>query len=492
MHVHTIVWATFTLLAVRALYRQVNGPGWGAVLALAMYTFDDARGAPVAWIANRNAFVACSISAWALYLYIRGRNGEQRATLATPLVFAISLLGGEGAMAITPYALAHVLFLQQGPLSKRLASLWPFASVAVLWALVYRSLGYGISGSGVYFDPLREPGEFLRMLPERFAMLWFAQLGGPWSEGWNGYSVMFPGLEVIVAVLAVLALAGAAVLFTPILKRDAVARFWLFGGILSTLPACGAFPADRLLPWVSIGGMGLTARFLSAFIDSRPGPGFELSVSRVGAFLAALAHLVSGPLLFPLRATGISQVRAALDRADQSIPSDPGVKDKVVVLMNPPADPFASYIPVTRAVLGIPRAKTQRWLADGTTDVKVTRLDDRTLRVEPDGGFMILTSERLFHNARRNPYHPGDVVNLPELRVTIDEVTSDGRPRVVSARLDRPLEDPSYVLMSWQGGGYAPYTPPAIGPTETLPAADLVTVMYGPDSPVTKWLDRKR
>jgi hypothetical protein len=322
-------------------------------------------------------------------------------------------------------------------------------------------------------------------------MLWFAQLGGPWSEWWNGYALMFPGSEVTVVVLAVIFLSFAALLFAPLVKRDAIARFWLLGAALSTLPACGAFTADRLLPWVSVGAMGLTARFLRFYIEAPPAGGWYRGAARIGAFSAVLSHLVLGPLVLPLRVTGNVQVSEALERAERSVPSDPGVRDRVVVYINPPADPFASYVPVQRAVLGIPRARNQFWLADGSTGLRVTRVDDRSLRLRPERGFMIFPTERLFRNTRRRPFHPGDVVTLPEFEVTIEEVTEDGRPKVALARLHRPLEDAGYSILAWEGAGYRPFTPPAVGAETTLPPVDLVAALYGSETAISRWLAKK-
>ena len=491
MHLHSVIWATLTVLAVRAVYRTVNGSGFEAALALAFYALDDARGPPISWVANRNAFVACSVSVFAFYLYLRGRAGARGPAVAAPAVFAVALMGGEGAMAITPYLFAHALFVQEGALKARFASLLPFVGVTLAYGFTYRALGYGISGSGLYFDPALEPSDFFRVFPERFTMLWFAQLGGPWSEWWNGYAIMFPGTEVVVAVLAVLFLAFAGVMFAPIVKRDPIARFWLLGAALSTLPACGAFTADRLLPWVSMGAMGLTARFFRYYVEEPPEAGLYRHVARIGAFCAVAAHLVLGPLLLPLRVTGNVQVSDALERAERSVPSDPSIRERVVVYVNPPADPFASYVPVQRAVLGVPRAKNQFWLADGSAEIQLTRVDERTLRVRPAGGFMIFPSERLFRNTRRRPFRPGDVLTIPEAEVTIEEVTDDGRPKVVLTRLHRPLEDAGYAFLAWDGAGYVPFTPPAVGAETTLPAVDLVAALYGKETAVSKWLAKK-
>lgn len=489
MHLHTLAWHVLSVAAAGALYVSVLGGAsrFTAMLALAFYALDDARGAPVAWVANRNELMSCAISLCAITWHRRASNGERAFRFLAPAALAFGLLASEGAIAVTAYLFAHVVFVEAGPLGKRLLRLLPYAAVTVAWAAVYRALGYGISHSGVYFDPLGDPSGYLNALPERFTMLWLSQLGGPWSEGWNAYSVMFPGVEVVVLMLAVIVITGTALLFAPLLRVSATARFWLAGALLATLPACGAFPADRLLPWVGVGAMGITAEFFASVV---------LRVrtdllARVGSLCVVAAHLVMGPFLLPLRAMGIAQVRAAIERGDRGVPSDPSIASKVVVYLNPPADPFASYIPITRAALGIPRPLGQRWLSTGAgSEVLVERLDERTLRVKPAGGLLTLPSERLFRNTKHHPFRAGDVVDLPESRITVTQVTSDGRPRVVEARFDRPLEDPSYVFLEWKGATYVPFELPAVGSPVTIPPVDLVTVAYGPDNPFTRALGR--
>lgn len=489
MHLHTLAWHLLGVVAAGALYRSVfaDAPGWTAMLALAFYALDDARGAPVAWVANRNELIGCALSLWAITWHRRASGGRTRFHLLGSAAFALGLLASEGAIAVTGYLFAHVVFLESGPLPKRLLRLWPYATVTFVWAAIYHALGYGIARSGVYFDPLSNPAGYLGALPERFAMLWLSQLGGPWSEGWNAYSVMFPGAEVVVAVFAALVLIGAGFLFMPLLRTSATARFWLTGAVLATLPACGAFPADRLLPWVGVGAMGITAEFFVSVAELSPTNLF----ARAGAAAIVFAHLVMGPLLFPLRAAGIAQVRAAIERADRGVPSDPSIATKIVVYLNPPADPFASYIPITRAALGVPRPKGQRWLATGAgADVSVERVDEHTLLVKPKGGLLTLPSERLFRDTAHFPFHRGDVITLAETRIAIAEVTPDGRPATVLAHFEKPLEDSSYVFLAWKGATYAPFELPPVGSTVTIPPVDLVTVAYGPDNPVTRALGR--
>ncbi|MBM4363749.1 MAG: hypothetical protein FJ104_13800, partial [Deltaproteobacteria bacterium] len=334
--------------------------------------------------------------------------------------------------------------------------------------------------SGVYFDPIGATGSYLRALPERASMLWLAQLGGPWSEGWNAYPVMFPGLELWVAGLAVVVLGIWAVAFRPLLRDDPQMRFWLGGALLATLPACSAFPADRLLPWIAVGASAATAQVFLLAVEHRG------RLARLLAHGVVGAHLVVGPLLLPVRAAGITQVRASIERADRGLPRDPSVAGVDVVLVNPPADPFASYLPITRAALGVPLPASQRWLLTGARPVDVERVDDHALRLRANGGLFLLPSERLLRDPRTRPFVVGQRVETAGLTLEIAEVTPAGAPEVVVARFARPLDDPRTRFFRWEGDGFVPLEPLSPGETRRLPAADLVAVAYGKDSAVTQ------
>jgi hypothetical protein len=143
---------------------------------------------------------------------------------------------------------------------------------------------------------------------------------------------------------------------------------------------------------------------------------------------------------------------------------------------------MASYISITRAALGEPRPRALRWLASGPGPVHVERVDERTLRVTEDHGFIRLPSEALFRSVRTRPFAPGDEISLDELHVTIVSATDDGRPAEILAQFERPLEDSSFVWLVWKGAGYAPFVPPKVGAHVTIPETDYYKVAYPPGS----------
>ena len=191
---------------------QVRVSPWVAGVAFALFAFDEARAATIAWLCNRNALIALAFGVWALLAHDRARaDGDRRAAWLAPAWFALALLGGEGALAMLGYLASYALFLDRGPLLRRAATLLPYIGVMLGWAVLYVSLGYGASGSGFYIDPVREPLVFLRMLPERltiYTVAMFEGVSADWYNvaplfGWNPRPTLLPISAALVGLLCV-------------------------------------------------------------------------------------------------------------------------------------------------------------------------------------------------------------------------------------------------------------------------------------------------
>jgi hypothetical protein len=184
-----------------------------------------------------------------------------------------------------------------------------------------------------------------------------------------------------------------------------------------------------------------------------------------------LVHVVLAPPMLIYRSRSMVAVAAIFDRADAGIPSHPSVTDRTVVLVNTPSDAFGGYIIVGRAAGGRPRPAHLYWLASAVSPVTVQRVDDRTLRISPEGGFLRQQVDQML----RAPGHPllqGERIALSGVTIEIESVTG-GRPLTAVARFDRPLDDPSLVWRRWGGRTFVAYTPPRVGATEVLPALNM-------------------
>src|SRR5262249_18698494 len=110
------------------------------------------------------------------------------------------------------------------------------------------------------------------------------------------------------------------------------------------------------------------------------------------------------------------------------------------------------------------------------SEVRVTRLDDRTLRVRPATGFLALPSE-LMQRDPRDRMPVGYQVHYSDLTIEVTALTQDGRPAEILARFDHPLEDPSYEFYEWRGLQFEPFVLPRIGSVLTLPRVDFTKLL---------------
>ena len=471
-HAHTLVWFTLLLAVLASLYRQLHAP-WVAHLALLLYALDDARGWVLGWTANRNVIVAAVFAFAALLAHDRARrSGWRTGAWLAPALYAAGLLGGEAALAVTGYLLAHALFLDEGSLARRLLRLWPYATLSLVWLAVYRALGYGTVGGDMYVNPLDTPLLFLRVLVERLPILAAAQLGAGLSDAW---AVLPPAAQAAGYALALLVLALFGALVAPFWRRSAACRFWTTGAVLSLPPVCATFPMDRLLVFAGVGAMGTVALFLSEWL--RPQPALSPTRARhvvTGAAAALLVgfHLVLAPLLLPARVLLMGVLVGMGDRLEASIPRDESIRGRSLVILGSAAE-MTTFPPwMQRQLQDVPRPRSFRLLANSFGALRVTRLDERTLRIRPQRGFLDNELLRMVRGVSR-PFHTGDEVVLSDMSVRVREALPDGRAAEADFSFRVPLEDASLLWTRLQAGGaLRPWAPPAVGETLTLASVE--------------------
>jgi hypothetical protein len=478
MHLHSLLWFAVVLLLLAQLYRRLLGRAdqvWLPALALLLYAIDDAHAMTLGWIANRNAILALALGIPVLILHDRAaRDGDRRARNAAPIVLGLALLAGESALAVLGYLFAYALFVDRAPRMRALLGLWPYAAVLALWAAFYRGAGFGAHGSGLVIDPGGEPLRFLRAALERAPVMLAAQVAIPPSDAWEAYPLLASWLQPAVLAWVCLVLLAFALAIRPILRDEPAARFFALGSVLSALPVSAQFPHDRLLLFIGLGAAPVVALLIARVLapDARPVPRF----SRAAGYACIGLHLVLAPLLLPARVLAPWHGEIMIGRGDRSLDDSAAVRDKTLVLMNPPLDAYAAYLPPARAAQGRNRPRAVRWLATAGSDVRVTRVDDRTLRVRPTIGFLALPSEHMQRDPRdRMPV--GYRVRYSDLTIEVTALTPDGRPAEILARFDRPLEDPSYEFYAWHGLQYEPFALPKVGASLVLPRVDFTKLL---------------
>ena len=462
-HAHSIAWFFLALLAASGLYRRIFQRGApdlaAATLALLLFAMDDAHGPTVGWLAARNALMAftfATLSVSALDAW--RREGSRRAAVAGPVLFGLALLSGEAALGATAYLLAYALFLDEGPLARRLGRLWGHGAVLAVWAVAWVGLGYGTSGTTHYLDPVHEPLAFLAQLVARMPVLLLAQVFLPWSDLWPVYPSVAPALPYIVWGFALVSLAIVALVVAPLVRRDPRARFFALGAVLSVVPISAGPPSDRLLLEPGLGAMALAALVVVAFLrrgdaasatrssgEGAPGRG-RRAVLGASTVAIAVVHVVANLYWLPVRSRTNSFFAPVFARANDTIPKTPDVAGRSVILMNPPFEPLALYASFTRDAEGTPRPAHLRVLATGASAIDVTRVDASTLRVRPERGFLSSAADTMQRSARR-PIGRGIVAELEDVVVEVTETTSDGRPAEALFHFRVPLEDASLVFL---------------------------------------------
>lgn len=468
MHLHNLAWYAAVCLGAAVLFRRLIRPAWVAGLAGLLYAVDDAHSFGIGWVANRNGIMAAAWGIFTLYLHDRWRrDGWRFGAVAGPAVLAVGLCSSEATIAVTGYLMAYALFIDRAPLRVRVATLVPYGAISVTWLLAYWYAGHGTTGSGIYNDPFREPLLFLSEGAQRLPVLLLGQLGTPSASLWSFLTADLARLHLVWAVVF---LVFVGWMLWPMLRDDALARFWAVGMVLATVPFCATFTNDRLLFLTGLGGMGLVAGFFGARAEravwtsggARHWAGRILAVGWIGL------HGVFSPLWTPASTLTMATVGAAIERASQSAPNGPEAKDLTVVIVNTPSDFLSCFVPVHRAGRGEVVPKHMWPLYAGIQGVRVERTAANALTVRAEGGFLPRGWSQVFRGSGY-PVEPGYRVELDGLTVHVLAVTTDGQPQEVVFEFDVPLEDPSLRFVGWVGESYQPFELPEVGESVDIP-----------------------
>ena len=466
MYAHNLLWMWVLLLIAGRVYSGLCDTPGLAGLALLLYAVDDTHGAAVGWIAARNALLATALTLPALLAHHRARTADGR-WWAGPLWLCAGLLAGETALGLGGFLVAYALCLDRGRLTTRALSLLPYGAVVVLWWVGYKAAGFGAHGSGLYTDPGREPLLFLHSLSQN----WPALLAGQFGLGFPpiGDMTAWASPEALPSLLqaSILTIAVLAAIAWPVLRRDAHARFWALGCALSALPVAASVPGERLLVFSSLGAGGLLAKLIAHY-GTRAALTTGPRLPRLLFGLLVLTHLVAGPLGLPMRSASMKLLGLTLERAEQSLPSTPEVRDQTFVLLDAPFDVLASHLQLMREVTGTPRPRHLYWLSSGSSATSFEVTSPSSLTLTPERGFLYTRLERHYRGTP-NELGVGAEVKLSEMTAHVLEQTADGRPAKVEFRFRRPLSDPSYRFFHFHAGRFRPAALPAPGVRVRLP-----------------------
>jgi len=475
MHLHSLLWLAALLTVVAFAYRKLLGPGLATGLSTLAYALDGGHGITVGWLATRNMIVAATfaIAAFALHDAHR-RRGFRLGAWLSPLVLLLGLCSAELALGIMGYFLAYALFLEPARGWRRALTIAPHLGVVAGWAVVYRALGFGTHGTGLYTHPVEEPGAFLGAVAERWPVLVTSQMTLPFSD----VSSVVPGAEPLVAaVMLLLGIAVALYLFPALLRDEPRARMLAAGALMAAVPCCTTFPHSRLLILVAFGFFGLLGLLIARHAD-HPWPSRG---RRLLAGVLVARHLALAPLLLVTGSLSPRTIAAILDRASRSLPSEPMIAKETLVVVNAPHAFLVSFVPALRQERGLPAPRRLRTLGTTMGEVRITREDEQTVLLETPGGYL----EGRAHQVMWDPADRRDAgyhVDLGDMTVTVLAATADGRPETIRVHFTSSPTAAPFRWVVWHGDGFVPFALPEPGQSATIAPLDVAEVVFGSSS----------
>ncbi|GEM_PF-201725 len=494
MHLHSILWFASVVWLVATLYRRFIDAAPVAGLTAVLFVLEDSSFFPTMWIANRNLLICLFFGLLAILSHQRQRqDGWRPGALLSPLCVLLSVLSAEAGIATMAYLFAYEVALRSDRWRNRLAALLPAAGVIVLWRLVYNLLGYGASGGGFYFDPVREPLGYALAFLQRAPFL----LAGQWTTiPPELYSFLPPASRTLLWLfLCVLTVVIPLVLWRFV-RSHRRARFWLLGMVLAAVPFCATIPMSRSLLFVALGAFGLISEFIAGWLaDAWDDSGSFLRVQGVYAgprwlrasacslfVMFVLVHLPFAAVarLMAPRVTGQMELRVA---RTMDLGTMAGLGGQDLVIVNAPNPTSFLYEPFLRACNGQTLPRGLRILAPGFGAVEVARPTVSVLTVRSVSRSLFdcqQEGERLdfvfFYRVLsdvRGPGHPlkaGDRVCLERMTAEVRAVDERGVPVEVAFAFDVPLEDPSlkWLWWDWDKHRYDAFIPPPVGGSVTL------------------------
>lgn len=466
MHLHTILWFVCMVGIIAVCYRRIMGIGWPAGLAAFLYAIDDAHGTAIVWWSNRHVIIATIFSVLAIIVHDKWRkDGWKPGAVIGPTCLIIGLLFGEAGIGIVGYILAYALYIDKSKIIKKMIAILPYGVIAVAWWIVYKYLGYGVSGSGVYIDPGQYPIFFIKSIFERFPILFMGQMAMPPSQTY----MYLPKSEAnILWYCAFVFFVFTMALFIPLLRRNQKAKFWLLGMVIAQMIICAGSIENRNLFFVGLGAMGLLSLFISGWFDRSNWvtvtTRWQCLYKNMNLFFITV-HVVLALILLPLSGVIMDKDMDNYARkpSKNSILDYHSGTEQIILLNFPKGDRYIVLQMIQRKINKTPTTPL-KLLSSGNVPIKIVRLSNQAIEVHPYGGFMVQLYDTFFRSPT-NPMKIGQKVTMGKLTAEVLSLTSDKRPEKVKFSGNISLDDPYFKFIQWDEGEYKKLSLPAVGET---------------------------
>jgi hypothetical protein len=475
MHLHNIAIYALIVAVVAGLYRRMLSSPLAIWIATVSYALDDGHLLGTAWIASRNTLLTALFALLCFSWYERGRtSGGALPKWLAPVFLLLAHASSEGALAIWAYLVVYAVLLDRAPWPERIRALVPLAITSAGWIALSSAGGFGVSGSGAYLDPRTDPIAYSRELPNRLPRLVLAQFGVTEEVG----ALLSPALRTAVHVFVALLLLAAVALYSRRERRDRVVLFFAVGCLVSLLPICAVGAIGRLLFISGFGGHALIGSVLAGLIGWLEPARMRVWARSLGtAFVAVVIALgVFGARAAPRWWVDVHEYFKA---TALTLPHGKELEHTMIMLVNTRDYLATPFIMLYRRVFNSPGPVFMHVLGVSTHRVSVTRVDDFSLVLAPENGYLDDPTSILVRS-RDEPFAVGQIINLFGGRIHIEAITPDGRPARVRF-VTFGLDDWRFRWVIWDDATrrFVEFKLPAIGQTVVIPAATGESLTIG-------------
>jgi hypothetical protein len=220
--------------------------------------------------------------------------------------------------------------------------------------------------------------------------------------------------------------------------------------ILALLPACAAFPMERVLTFAGFGAAAFLGLHLAPLTLPHAQP-------RRRDHWVFWWHGPLSALLFTVKCMAMPSLLSQM--GEDPLPDDPTLTQQDLIFVSA-IDFSTAYIPIAREFKGLPVPAHMLLLAPAATPLHITREDSQTLKLEMPEGSFNHAIERL---CRSDAFVVGETVETHVATLSVLSVDAHGYPTAMRVHFARPLEDPSYRWLAPEAFAFQPWQPPAIG-----------------------------
>jgi len=471
-----------TLVMVHALgaftaflvLRRLSGRDAPALLAALLFLICEDHVMTVAWIATITDLLCALFLNLAFLCHITARQERKPWLIVLSLVFFLAAVTSKETAVIYPVILAayefifaehlsgareQVSFIERVRLFFRHWWAWAIPLVAVA---AYMTLYLNIvppMRSLMYVDPFSQPGRYLIMMLTNLPVMFVALL----TQFLPSIVVMLPKTLPFVA--------GGGVILTGLLlwalipyRRERAVWFSLLIFVLGLLPGLATEPGERLLYFPSVYGLFIVTWLIVQIPPLRPRfvPDAPPGVRRLGAvwgwYLAASALILPVILLFVYPSMWIPGLQWPEQTILDSLPIIEAGEYEHIVYLNTDSSYNTFYLPdIYRYHRG--EYIDLRLLSSFNGRVWARQESDHAIVLKSeDTGWLSNMFARL---TRLTPeFAVGDEYTTPLFTATIVAVTPDSQDvQEVRFVFTLPLDDPSIVLLFYDGENYLRWEP---------------------------------